>query len=238
MPGIHSREDLQFDLFDALGLDPTSGPIIVTAIHKAWRRVNLQIHPDKLVTAAYVPAFPTYDQAQKARDYLLAEDSGARRTGDSGASQIYARIRTALSSGKVGYRSTWNPWAPPKTEDVLKPMPGAPTVETHGPAPTGPDPQASSARRQAEGNQGGWTEQRRERWWTEPEDGSHVPDLEGRKQWEGEELRRKEQAERDRCARIERREMRKERREMRKMRKQAAKAMRDEDGGMNKFLKR
>ncbi|MCJ1391305.1 hypothetical protein MMC18_004168 [Xylographa bjoerkii] len=117
MPGIPSRPDLPFDLFDALGLNPTADSITVASIHSAWRRVNLHIHPDKLATARYIPSFPTYAQARSAKDYLLAEEKGA--------SNPESRIQAALASGRKGYRSTWNPWATPNTEEVLKPMPGA-----------------------------------------------------------------------------------------------------------------
>ncbi|MCJ1386689.1 hypothetical protein MMC17_009815 [Xylographa soralifera] len=126
MPGIPSRPDLKFDLFDSLGLNPTASTINPSSVQKAWRRVNLHLHPDKVLSATHVPAFPTYVQARQAKEYLLAEEKGA--------SDPQSRIRITLASGKHSYRSTWNPWATPNTEEVLKPMPGAPTVATHGPA--------------------------------------------------------------------------------------------------------
>ncbi|MCJ1316965.1 hypothetical protein MMC15_002286 [Xylographa vitiligo] len=204
MTGIRSRPDLQFDLFDALGLNPTNSLVTVTSIRKGWRRVNLQIHPDKLATARYIPVFPTYTQAQKARDYLLAEDNGDAFP--------ETRIQAALSTGRVGYRSTWNPWVTPNTEDVLKPIPGAPNVETHGPAPLGLDLRAPP-QGLAERDEGGWTAERRERWWTAPAEGSTLPDWEGRRQWAKEEWRREQQAERDRELRREQREKRREMKE-------------------------
>ncbi|MCJ1281438.1 hypothetical protein MMC26_000757 [Xylographa opegraphella] len=195
MVGLISRADLQFDLFDALGLNPTNGSITVTSIHRRWRRVNLQIHPDKLANARYIPIFPTYTQAQKAKDYLLAEDN-------KGASPE-SRIQAALSSGKASYRSTWNPWATPNTEHVLKPIPGASSVETHKPAKLEPDGCVPEQQEAAPDN-GGWTAERLERWWT----GSELPDWEGRMQWAEEELRRERQAKRDRGLRSELREKR------------------------------
>ncbi|MCJ1391144.1 Cyclin-dependent kinase 11A [Xylographa bjoerkii] len=126
MVGIPSRPDLQFDLFDALGLDPAT-PITPSVIQKAWRRVNLQIHPDKTVAATYIPAFPTYPQARQAKDYLLAEEKRA--------TDAQTCIQTALAHGRAGYRSTWNPWATPNTAAVLKPIPDAPAVDSgDGPA--------------------------------------------------------------------------------------------------------
>ncbi|MCJ1404599.1 hypothetical protein MMC11_007825 [Xylographa trunciseda] len=119
MPGIPFRMDLQFDLFDALGLNPTIHTITLASVHKAWRRVNLHLHPDKILALTYVPDFPTHAQARKARDYLLAEEEGA--------SDAKSRIQTALANGKDDFRSTWNPWATPNTEAVLKPMPNAPS---------------------------------------------------------------------------------------------------------------
>ncbi|MCJ1432078.1 hypothetical protein MMC27_001434 [Xylographa pallens] len=126
MPGIPSRLDLQFDLFDSLGLNPTASTITPSSVQQAWRRVNLHLHPDKILAATHLPAFPTYVQARQAKDYLLAEENGA--------TDAQSRIYIALASGKHSYRSTWNPWATPNTEDVLKPIPGAPTVASHGPA--------------------------------------------------------------------------------------------------------
>ncbi|MCJ1398488.1 hypothetical protein MMC11_001688 [Xylographa trunciseda] len=122
MPGIPSRPDLQFDLFDALGLDPVAGSITAAFVSKAWRLVSLHFHPDKLATATHVPAFPTYEQARLAKDYLLAEDQDASEPG--------LRIQTALENGRDGYRSSWNPWATPNTEAVLRPMPKAAGGET------------------------------------------------------------------------------------------------------------
>ncbi|MCJ1381815.1 hypothetical protein MMC17_004926 [Xylographa soralifera] len=227
MPGIRSRSDLQFDLFDALGLNHINGFITVTSIRKGWRRVNLQIHPDKLATAKHIPIFPTYNQAQKARDYLLAEDKG-----DASPD---TRIRAALSSGKFGYRSTWNPWATPNTEHVLKPIPGAPNVETHGPAPLGPDPRLPLPGK-ADRDEGGWTAERRKRWLMGPEEGSALPDWEGRKQWEREELRREQQAEQDRGLRREQRQRRKEMKK-RKKKRGAARAEIEEEYANHEFLK-
>ncbi|MCJ1389855.1 hypothetical protein MMC18_002712 [Xylographa bjoerkii] len=219
MPGIPSRPDLQFDLFDALGLNPTNARPTLASIHKAWRRVSLQLHPDKLATATHIPAFPTYLQAQQAKDYLLAEDKATGSPED--------RIRKALASGRRGYRSTWNPWAELNTEQIRMPIPGAPNVDTHGPAPEGPDARVPAEERQerrwAEREEGsevpdwegrkqwgreerrageaedqGWSAERQERWWAEREEGSEVPDWEGRKQWGREERKRERQAERDR----------------------------------------
>ena len=126
MPGIPSRLDLQFDLFDSLGLNPIESIITESSVQQAWRRVNLHLHPDKILAARHTPAFPTYAQVRQAKDYLLAEETGA--------TNAQSHIQIALTSGKHSYRSTWNPWAPPNTEDVLKPIPGAATVANHGPA--------------------------------------------------------------------------------------------------------
>ena len=120
MPGIPSRPDLSFDLFDALGLNPITSTITPSSVQKAWRHVNLHLHPDKILSATHVPAFPTHVQARQAKDYLLAEEKGA--------TDAQSCIRTAIASGKHSYRSTWNPWATPNTEAVLKPIPGARTV--------------------------------------------------------------------------------------------------------------
>ncbi|MCJ1289564.1 hypothetical protein MMC34_001097 [Xylographa carneopallida] len=181
MPGIPSRPDFQFVLFDALGLDPTDGPITVLSIQRAWRHVNLQTHPDKLATAKHIPVFPSYREAQKAKDYLLAEDK-------SGALPE-TRNQAALASGKAGYRSTWNPWATPNTELVLQPIPGAPKVKTHGPAPLGPDPRVPQPRSGGPDENESSVERRRNSWmWCR--EGSPLPDREGRRQWREEEARR------------------------------------------------
>ncbi|MCJ1293427.1 hypothetical protein MMC34_004982 [Xylographa carneopallida] len=124
---IKHRQDLTatlFDLFDSLGLNPLASTITPSAVQKAWRRVNLHLHPDKALGATHVPLFPSSVQARQAKDYLLGEEKGAP--------DAQARIRIALLTGKHSYRSTWNPWAAPSTSAVLKPIPGTPTVATHG----------------------------------------------------------------------------------------------------------
>lgn len=119
MVGIPKRPDLQFDIFDALGLPPTDA-ITPDTIQKAWRRINLHLHPDKLVqNRPFTPSFPSLLQAQLAKDYLLVEDL-RRPNSESAAS----RVRIALKYGRDSFRSTWNPAAAAGTPAVLKPIPG------------------------------------------------------------------------------------------------------------------
>ena len=131
MFGRDYRSDPEFDVFNALGLNPVASRITQNSVNKAWRCVSLHLHPDKLATATHVPAFPTYAQARQAIDFLLGEDKGA--------ANARSRIRSAVASGKRRYRSTWNPWATPNTEDVLKPMPGASTLDTRRTGPVAED---------------------------------------------------------------------------------------------------
>ncbi|MCJ1286899.1 hypothetical protein MMC26_006245 [Xylographa opegraphella] len=157
MPSIPFRPDLQFELFDSLGLDPTTTTITASVVQQAWRRVNLHLHPDKIRAATHVPAFPTYAQARQAKDYLLAEERGA--------SNAQSCIRIALAGGKHRYRSTWNPWAAPNTDAVLQPIPGAPTVASHGPVNTGADREdVDSPRAGNDGRQGPRGDSLREDW--------------------------------------------------------------------------
>ncbi|MCJ1476974.1 hypothetical protein MMC13_005644 [Lambiella insularis] len=143
MVGIPGRPDLQFDLFDSLGLPPNN-EITSDSIQKAWRRVNLHLHPDKVAqNDPYIPPFPTLLQAQLAKDYLLVDDR-SRPTTESAED----RIATALRHGRDCFRSTWDPSAAGGTPAALQPIPGfgiqdlgpvAPTVDGQAPfAPSRP----------------------------------------------------------------------------------------------------
>ncbi|MCJ1247568.1 hypothetical protein MMC30_004782 [Trapelia coarctata] len=124
--GIPNHRYLQFDLFDALGLDPGS-TYSRRDINKAYQRVVLIIHPDHhAANGTFVPTFPTVQQAQDARDYLLGADYRLRR-----AHRLLWR----------NHRSTWNPSAARGTAAILQPrntVTDVPDTDAIPPSPGSP----------------------------------------------------------------------------------------------------
>ncbi|MCJ1384407.1 hypothetical protein MMC17_007523 [Xylographa soralifera] len=130
MAGVPGYPNLQFDLFDALGLPPLIGIVSREDIIRAWRRVKRHLHPRATVNNnGVVPTFPTYRQARDAYHYLTAQN--AENVGREATRRIYRYLRT----GRAAFRSTWNPTADAGTPEVLLPIPGAVTVQTAGPPP-------------------------------------------------------------------------------------------------------
>jgi hypothetical protein len=103
---IPNHRYLQFDVFDALGLDPNP-TLSRRDINKAYARAVLIVHPDHQASnKGFVPTFPTVQQAQNARDYLLGADH---------------RLQRAHGLLWQNHKSTWNPAAPRGTAEILQP---------------------------------------------------------------------------------------------------------------------
>ena len=121
---IPNHRYLQFDIFDALGLDP-SPTLSRRDINRAYQRVVLIVHPDhRAANRTFVPTFPTVQQAQDARNYLL----GANH-----------RVRRAHSLLWRNHRSTWNPNAVRGTAAVLQPRVVVSEVPDTDEIPDSPD---------------------------------------------------------------------------------------------------
>ncbi|MCJ1402919.1 hypothetical protein MMC11_006140 [Xylographa trunciseda] len=121
MVGIPFCPELNFDLFDALGLDPTKYNITEADISAAWPRICQHIEPTvKNRNYPNVPVFPTFDQARRAFRWFLVLDYRGYQYPNS----IEVRIRIALCEGRADFESTWNPFANPGSEAVLHPVPG------------------------------------------------------------------------------------------------------------------
>jgi len=103
---IPNHRYLQFDVFDALGLDP-SPTLSRRDINKACVRALLIVHPDhQTANKGFVPKFPTVQQARDARDYLLGADY---------------RLQRAQGLLWQNHKSTWNPAASRGTAAILQP---------------------------------------------------------------------------------------------------------------------
>lgn len=133
MGGNNSPADISFDLFDALGLPPTTKlgkrvTITPDDVKKAWRKVSLHLHPDKRSqNLPHIPPFPTYEQARLAKDHLLVENTKfVTFTAEES-------IRKAIRHGRARFRSTWNPDAKPGTKAVTEPIPGFGILDRHPP---------------------------------------------------------------------------------------------------------
>ncbi|MCJ1281494.1 hypothetical protein MMC26_000814 [Xylographa opegraphella] len=130
MAGVPDIPRQQFVLFDALGLEPTAGIISREDVTAAWRRVKKLLHSRRAANNnGFLPAFPTFAQARDAYRYLTAHGVANEEK------EASRRITQHLRTGRAAFRSTWNPAATPGTAEILLPIPGAPTVETAGPAP-------------------------------------------------------------------------------------------------------
>lgn len=138
---IPNHRYLQFDVFDALGLDP-SPTLSRRDINKAYQRAVLIVHPDRPPRReqTFVPTFPTVQQAQDARDSLLGADH---------------RVCRAHGLLWRNHRSTWNPSAARGTAAILQPrtsvmfvpdtdaipnFPGSPRHRGNPPPPSPPPP--------------------------------------------------------------------------------------------------
>ncbi|MCJ1382080.1 hypothetical protein MMC17_005192 [Xylographa soralifera] len=147
MVGISFRPDLNFDIFDALGLDPTYYNTTESDIHTAWIHVCNHLHPDRIQhNQPHVPEFPSFEQAQRAHKFLLNLDF----SGSPYPNTIEVRIRIAISEVRADYQSTWNPFATPGTFAATRPIPGRTSIASSErmptPSPTpSPSPSVSSS---------------------------------------------------------------------------------------------
>ncbi|MCJ1287843.1 hypothetical protein MMC26_007195 [Xylographa opegraphella] len=124
------NNELNFDLFDTLGLNPTNYNITEADIRAAWPHVCKHLDP-KIIHRNYpnVPVFPTFTQAQRALDWFLVQDF----LGSPFPNTIEVRIRIALCEGRADFKSTWNPFALPGNVAAVHPIPAhwqAPVTST------------------------------------------------------------------------------------------------------------
>ncbi|MCJ1477619.1 hypothetical protein MMC13_006292 [Lambiella insularis] len=111
----------RFDVFQALGLSPDPS-YDAEDIGAAYRRAASHISPrHRRATRGVVPDFPTFDQLNIARDYLMAAQW-----------EPFYRVRRNWYAHwygphqQYGWRSLWNPNAPQGDPAVLQPDPNAP----------------------------------------------------------------------------------------------------------------
>ena len=107
VPQITGFRDPQSDLFDALGLIPST-EYTPQDINRAWRRAFKIIHPDRShINKNFIPVFPTHVELARAKDWLLESPDN---------------LHAAYAALAPTFRSTWNPHAAPGTAEVLKPI--------------------------------------------------------------------------------------------------------------------
>ena len=73
MVDISFRPDLNFDIFDALGLDSTYYNTTESDIHTAWIDVSGHLHPDQIqANRPHVPKFQLSIKLSELIDFSLA----------------------------------------------------------------------------------------------------------------------------------------------------------------------
>ncbi|MCJ1289096.1 hypothetical protein MMC34_000628 [Xylographa carneopallida] len=132
MVGISFRPDLDFDIFDALGLDPTYYNTTESDTSFAWLCVCSHLHPSCITeNRPHVPQFPTFGEAERAYKFLLNLDfSGSPY---SNTSKVRIRIAILRDAGRLQKhlepvhqaRDRRSDEAHPRTDDRSAPSPNA-----------------------------------------------------------------------------------------------------------------